>query len=52
MTRPTDSAKAKFTEADMHIAQAGVKLKGVNAPRVSMRRGHLADSICGRGYRS
>ena len=49
MTRPTDSAKAKFTEADMHIAQAGVKLKAVNAPAGFDETRHLAELDMWRG---
>ena len=29
MSRPTDEAKARFTEADMEIAKAGMRLKVV-----------------------
>ena len=32
MTRPTEQAKARFTEADLHIGQAGVKLKAAKPP--------------------
>ncbi len=32
MSRPTDNAKMNFDAADMHIGQAGIKLKGIKPP--------------------
>jgi hypothetical protein len=49
MTRPTDSAKAKFSEADLYIARAGLKLKGVSAPQGFDEARHLAELDMWRG---
>lgn len=32
MSRPTDDAKENFTQADVYIAQAGLKLRAVRPP--------------------
>jgi hypothetical protein len=49
MTRPTDSAKANFTEADLHIAQAGIRLKAVTATKGFDEERHQAELDMWRG---
>ena len=48
MSRPTDDAKAKFTNADMEIAKAGLRLRAIKpAPGDEAR--HEADLDLWRG---
>ncbi len=48
MSRPTDDAKARFTEADMEIGKAGIKLKGVK-PAAGDEARHEAELDLWRG---
>jgi hypothetical protein len=49
MARPTDNAKQRFTEADMHIGQAGAKLKALKAPNGFDEERHQAELDMWRG---
>ena len=49
MARPTESAKQRFTEADMYIAQAGTKLKALKATDGFDEERHQAELDMWRG---
>ena len=49
MARPTESAKQRFTEADIYIAQGGAKLKALKAPDGFDQERHQAELDMWRG---
>jgi len=49
MARPTESAKQRFTEADMYIAQGGAKLKALKPPDGFDQERHQAELDMWRG---
>jgi hypothetical protein len=48
MSRPTDDAKANFTQADMEIVKAGLKLKAIKPAPADQAR-HEAELDLWRG---